>query len=186
PDSRPVAGARLDLSRAGSSEIIATKDTAAIGSASFGVPPGKYSVRVLASGFDSQAVSVSFPETTELTIKLGLTAPAQTVVVTATQTPLPLAETGTAESLLNSDELTAKQPTSLGDVLRFLPGAVVADSGQRGGITSLFVRGGDSRYNKVIIDGVPVDDAGGTFDFGVIPTAQADRVEFVRGSESTL
>jgi outer membrane cobalamin receptor len=50
----------------------------------------------------------------------------------------------------------------------------------------LFVRGGDSRYNKVIIDGVSVNDPGGTFDFGVIPLQQTERLEFVRGAQSTL
>lgn len=186
PDSRPVAGARVDLYRAGASEIVRSQATTATGAASLDLAPGKYSLRVLASGFDEQSLALNFPETAESVIKLNVAKTAQTVVVTATQTPLPLAETGTAESLLTSDELTAKQPTSLGESLRFLPGAVVADNGRRGGITSLFVRGGDSRYNKVIIDGVPVNDAGGTFDFGPVPTAQADRVEFVRGSESAL
>jgi outer membrane cobalamin receptor len=48
------------------------------------------------------------------------------------------------------------------------------------------VQGGESRYNKVIIDGVPVDEPGGTFDFGTVPLAQADRLEFLRGAQSTL
>ena len=48
------------------------------------------------------------------------------------------------------------------------------------------MRGGDSRYNKVIVDGVAVNDPGGTFDFGVVPMYQVDRLEFVRGAESTL
>src|SRR5262249_35618999 len=69
---------------------------------------------------------------------------------------------------------------------RFLPGAVVNVAGQRGGLGSLFVRGGDSRYNKVLIDGVPVDEPGGTFDFGSVPMGQVDRIEFERGTQSTL
>jgi len=48
------------------------------------------------------------------------------------------------------------------------------------------VRGGNSNYNKVIIDGVPVNDPGGIFDFGVSPLDGADRVELVRGAQSTL
>jgi vitamin B12 transporter len=63
---------------------------------------------------------------------------------------------------------------------------VVSDSGQRGGITSLFVRGGDSVYNKVVVDGVPVTEPGGTFDFGTVPLGEADRLEFLRGAQSTL
>src|SRR5262249_6420311 len=48
------------------------------------------------------------------------------------------------------------------------------------------VRGGESRYNKVIVDGVTVNEPGGTFDFGTLPMYQADRLEFVRGAQSTL
>ena len=58
--------------------------------------------------------------------------------------------------------------------------------GNAGGQASLFVRGGDSRYNKVIVDGVPVNDPGGIFDFGVVPLAGAERLEFLRGAQSTL
>ncbi|HXY77268.1 MAG TPA: TonB-dependent receptor, partial [Candidatus Acidoferrales bacterium] len=64
--------------------------------------------------------------------------------------------------------------------------AVVNTAGQRGGISSLFVRGGESTYNKVIVDGVAIDNPGETFDFGTLSLAQADRVEFVRGAQSTL
>src|SRR5439155_26036359 len=72
------------------------------------------------------------------------------------------------------------------EALRFLPGAIVSDAGQRGGLTTLLIRGGDSVYNKVIIDGVPVTEPGGTFDFGTVPLAEADRLEFLRGAQSTL
>jgi outer membrane cobalamin receptor len=70
--------------------------------------------------------------------------------------------------------------------LRFLPGAVIGTNGRWGSLSSLFVRGGESRYNKVIVDGVPIDEPGGTFDFGVVPLQQTDRLEFVRGAQSTL
>ena len=78
------------------------------------------------------------------------------------------------------------QPIAADDALRFLPGAVVNTAGQRGGISSLFVRGGESTYNKVIVDGVAIDNPGETFDFGTLSLAQADRLEFVRGAQSTL
>src|SRR5207248_7619604 len=101
-------------------------------------------------------------------------------------TPEIAERTGVSIDLLNSEQLTTLNPVSSSDALRFLPGAIVAATGRRGGITSLFVRGGDSRYNKVIIDGVPVNDPGGTFDFGVVPTVSLDRIEFLRGPESAI
>ena len=78
------------------------------------------------------------------------------------------------------------QPVAADDAIRFLPGAVVNTAGQRGGLSSLFVRGGDSTYNKVIVDGVTVNEPGGTFDFGTLPLTEADHMEFVRGAQSTL
>jgi outer membrane cobalamin receptor len=78
------------------------------------------------------------------------------------------------------------RPVSAIDAVRFLPGAAVAVNGRRGGLASLFVRGGESRYNKVIVDGVTINDIGGTFDFGVVPLDQVQRLELVRGAGSTL
>src|SRR5581483_1643923 len=66
------------------------------------------------------------------------------------------------------------------------PGVLVSATGQRGTLTTVDVRGGESRYNHVIIDGVPVNEPGGEFDFGVVPTAQLDRIEVVRGSDSAV
>ncbi|HEV8524188.1 MAG TPA: TonB-dependent receptor, partial [Terriglobales bacterium] len=93
---------------------------------------------------------------------------------------------GATVAWLDSAALETLQPVTAADVLRFLPGAVEASAGRRGGLGSLFVRGGDSRYNKVIVDGVPINDPGGTFDFGVVPMAHVERVEMVRGAESVL
>src|SRR5262249_4086596 len=52
--------------------------------------------------------------------------------------------------------------------------------------TSVFVRGGESDYNKVLIDGVPVNAAGGLFDFSALTPENFDRVEVVRGPGSAL
>src|SRR6202041_2043708 len=111
---------------------------------------------------------------------------AETVVVTATRTPVPSQAAGANVATLSSGQLEVMQPIAADDTLRFLPGAVVNTAGQRGGISSLFVRGGESTYNKVIVDGVAVDNPGETFDYGNLPLTQADRVEFVRGAQSTL
>ena len=68
----------------------------------------------------------------------------------------------------------------------YIPGAIVSSTGRRGNLASLFVRGGESNYNKVLVDGVPVNDPGGIFDFGVVPMNNIDRLEVERGPESTV
>jgi outer membrane cobalamin receptor len=120
------------------------------------------------------------------TVQLRLAPAAQTVTVSATRTPVPTNAAGADVDVLNAGQLEVMRPVAADDALHFLPGAVVATTGQRGGLSSLFVRGGDSTYNKVIVDDVPVNDPGGTFDFGVLSLQGADRVEFVRGAQSTL
>ena len=102
------------------------------------------------------------------------------------RTPVPAQAAGADVDSLSGAQLTTIQPIAASDAVRFLPGAIVNDAGQRGGLTSLFVRGGESRYNKVIVDGVTINEPGGTFDFGTLRLDQADRMEFVRGAQSTL
>jgi len=99
---------------------------------------------------------------------------------------LPTEESAADVSELSQVELRGLQPVSAAEAIRCLPGVVVNASGRRGGQASLFVRGGESRYNKVIVDDVTINDPGGTFDFGVVPMSEVDRVEFVRGAQSTL
>ena len=64
--------------------------------------------------------------------------------------------------------------------------STVVQTGARGGTTSLFVRGGASNFNKVLIDGVPANDIGGAFDFSDLATTGVERVEVLRGSNSVM
>jgi vitamin B12 transporter len=50
----------------------------------------------------------------------------------------------------------------------------------------VFIRGGESKFTKVLVDGVPVNDAGGAFDFSSLTTDNVERIEIVRGPSSVL
>ncbi len=184
PNHSPIAGAHVAVYEGG--RVVAVRTTTAEGSAEFhDLPEAKYRVEVLAPGFAVYSTSVTgAPD--QIDASLSLANVSTSVNVTATRTPLASEDSPVSSSSLNATILKDLQPTAAGDALRFLPGAIVANAGERGGLTSLFVRGGESRYNKVILDGVTINDPGGTFDFGVIPMSEVDRVEFVRGAESTL
>ena len=186
PQEAAVAGAEVQLLRQGKPVVV--ESTSAEGLVIFREKAsGSYRVNVLAPGFAAETADLSPTATAEIvTIKLRLATAAETVVVIATRTPMPEEETASSISLLSGAAIETMQPTSGADALRFLPGAVVDVAGQRGGLGSLFVRGGDSRYNKVLIDGVPVTDPGGTFNGSTVPLAETDRIEFLRGAESTL
>ena len=186
PQSAAVAGAQVWLLKKNGSPL-RTATTAGDGFVSFGdLPEGDYDVQVLSAGFSRLTLSVIVPQSEPATGQLNLAPAAETVVVTAARIPVPAAESGASVSLLDQSQLSVMQPLDASDALRFLPGAVVDTQGQRGGLASLFVRGGDSRYNKVLIDDVPVNDSGGTMDFGLVRLAEVSRVEFARGAQSTL
>jgi vitamin B12 transporter len=114
------------------------------------------------------------------------TARVATVVVTATRSPLAAERAPSSVSVLTGAQLRAEGITSVGDALRTIPGVTLAQTGSYGGATSLFIRGGESKYTKVLVDGVPVNDAGGAFDFAGLTTDNIDRIEIVRGPASVL
>jgi len=185
PQSVAVAGAQVELFRGESSTPAAIETTSADGLAIFrGADAALYRARILAAGFAEQSVDISASEVA--TVSLRLAPASETVNVSATRTLVPGSVAGADVEILSAGQLEVMRPVAADDALHFLPGAVVSTAGQRGGLSSLFVRGGESTYNKVIVDGVPVNDPGGIFDFGVLPLAGADRLEFVRGSQSTL
>ena len=188
PQDAAVAGAEVQLLKLG--KPVAVQNTSAEGLVVFReAASGAYRVNVLAPGFAAETLTVDVSPTAAaevVTIKLRVATAAETVVVTATRTPVPSQAAGADVDSLSGGQLEGMQSVAANDTMRFLPGAVVNTAGQRGGISSLFVRGGESTYNKVIVDGVAVDNPGETFDFGTLPLAQADRLEFVRGAQSTL
>jgi len=184
PHSAAVAGAQVQLFAANDGRILAIQTTSAEGTATLQTTfTGPTQIKVLAPGFAAETISTS---NSELTVTLRLATAAETVVVTGTRTLVAGEAAGADVDTLTGPQLIAMHPVAAADALRFLPGTIVNAAGQRGGLTSLFVRGGESRYNKVIVDGVTINEPGGTFDFGTLPMDQADRMEFVRGAQSTL
>jgi vitamin B12 transporter len=108
------------------------------------------------------------------------------VVVTASLVPIATAAPIAMSTVLKGDDLRAQGITRIEDALRLVPGAQVVSSGPVGSQTSLFLRGGNSNYVRVLIDGVPVNDAGGAFDWASLTVDNIDRIEVVQGPASVL
>jgi len=108
----------------------------------------------------------------------------ESIVVTAIGTPTPQPQTSEATSVIGPLDLALRD--SLVSDLRLMPGTFVTQSGQMGSATSLFVRGGNSTDNKILLDGVSVGDVGGFFDFGALSTTAVERAEVYRGPNSSL
>ncbi len=187
PQTAVVAGAEVVLLREGSGVPVSVQTASGGGQVSFrGLAAGKYSIRALAAGFGVKEENLIVPQAEEITVQLEIVSAMETVTVTAAGVPVPAEDSGAQVAALNASQIDSMQPIAAADALRFLPGAVVSSAGRRGGLSSLFVRGGESRYNKVIVDGVPVNDPGGVFDFGVVPLEGVNRIELARGAQSTL
>lgn len=106
------------------------------------------------------------------------------VTVTATGLPTPIAQSSAAVTLIPDTDLVTK--VGITDSLRQSSGVNVVQTGQAGGVVSLFVRGGNSTANEVLIDGIPAGDVGGTFDFGTVASTGLAGLEIYRGPNSAL
>ena len=108
------------------------------------------------------------------------------VVVTASATPLSLSQLGNHVSILDGPSLVARGITQVADALREVPGLSVVRNGSFGGATSVFMRGGESDYVQILIDGVQVNQPGGAYDLSGLTTEHVARIEVVRGPSSAL
>ena len=114
-------------------------------------------------------------------------APVQeSVIVSATRTETTAESVGLSASTFTAQDIERRDTTLVTDLLKTTPGAMVVQTGAPGGVTSLFVRGGESNYNKVLLDGIPLNEPGGTFNFSNVTTNDLERVEIVRGAQSAL
>ena len=110
-----------------------------------------------------------------------------TVVITATRTPTPLENVGSAVTVITRDEIEKSQARSLTDLLRAVPGISVAQSGRPGGQTSVFVRGLNSNQTLFLIDGARITNPlNGLVTLSNLTPDQVERIEIVRGPQSTL
>jgi vitamin B12 transporter len=108
------------------------------------------------------------------------------VVVTATGTEVPMKETGASTTVITRKQMEARQEPRVEDFLRDVPGAVISQSGGRGGTTSLFLRGGNSNMNLIMLNGFRLNDTGGAHDFNKLTVDNINRIEVVRGPMSSL
>jgi len=106
------------------------------------------------------------------------------ITVTATGMPTPIEQSSSAVTLISASQIATR--VGVVDELRQSPGVDVVQTGQAGGATSMFVRGGNSDANKVLVDGISAEDVGGRFDFGTVSSTGLDGLELHRGADSVL
>ena len=169
---------------------VAMTTTGATGEFGFGaVAEGRYQVRAQASGFEAattDSMFVSSSGRTSIDVVLPVGPLQQALLVTAAAAELPASRTGAPVTVIDSQTLEALGKPDVLEALRLVPGAQIMQTGQRGGATSLFIRGGNANFNKVLLDGVAVNDIGGAFNFAQAAVTGVERVEVLRQSNSVM
>jgi len=109
------------------------------------------------------------------------------VVVSAARTEQAVQDALPATILITRREIEQAQTPDLPTLLRRVSGAELAQTGQQGSVTGVFLRGAEPRHTLVLVDGVPINN----LNFGLaaiehIPLADVERIEIVRGNVSSL
>lgn len=183
---KPVMGARVQLFENGKSIAVSISDE-----------HGFYEVRSADSGrFALVGGAPTFlpsigqdffggsTDVIEQEVVLSASTVRQEITVTASGLPTPLPQLTAPLTIIPDEDLATR--VGIADELRQEPGDVVVQTGQAGGSTSLFMRGGPSDGNKVLIDGIPSEDVGGVFDDGIVSSTGISSIEVYRGPNSAL
>jgi len=187
PDGRGVANAHVSLFSGLAS--LEQRSTDADGRYSFaGLTGGKYSLIANVPGFSDRSAEVEVQDSKSVNVDLHLkiTAVEEQIVVSASLDEALPSQIGSSVSVISQPEIENRNAESVLQILRGVPGVEVSSTGRRGGATSVFIRGGNSNYNLVMIDGIQVNQFGGDFDFASIATDGVEHVEVSRGPESAL
>lgn len=156
------------------------------------LPSGIYTVKVDAAGFSTQTRDVSLNDSetiSDFDIALSVGNITETVSVTATRTQVATDETAVPVSVLTQEEIEQKNVSTIGDVLRDLPGVTTVNEGSFQ--VRPRIRGLDSNRVLVLVDGERLNNGRTSttqsgIELGLIDTGQIETLEVVRGSGSVL
>jgi outer membrane cobalamin receptor len=187
PDGRPVPRARVSL--LSGLTPLEERETDAEGKYRFeGLFEGAYTLVANSPGFStlSESLDLKPSESRTADLHLSVSAVEEQVVVSASIGGALAPQIGSSVSVVTKQEIEDRGAENVFEVLRGLPGLQVNQTGRHGGITSVFIRGGNSDYNLVMIDGIQLNLFGGDFDFASLPADGVDHVEVSRGPQSAL
>jgi outer membrane receptor protein involved in Fe transport len=187
PKGRVIPGARITL--LSEMSVLEVRQSNSQGQFKFeGLIRGTYGVLGNSPGFNElrNNIELQSGEVHKLDLHLELSAVDERVIVSAEPGGAIASQIGSSVSVISQQEIEDRGAQVVSDVLRGLPGVEINQTLGRGGVTSAFIRGGDSDYNLVMVDGIPLNDFGGGFDLSPLSLVGVQQVEVIRGPESAL
>jgi len=186
PSGAPVSGAQIAVvNRVG---VVAQTTAGPNGSFQLDAPetPDTRDTRlvVTAPGFATRTLALD--QAASVQLEIAPRVDSVQVIGSTIEIPASL-QASSADVIPGSRVRSSNEPFAM-DLLRYLPGMAFNQSGGPGGVSSLFLRGGNANLNLVEIDGVPVVGFGGGlgFDFAHIPSEAVDHIDVVRGAQSAV
>ena len=189
PSSASVAGAQIALqSESDATAKGLTTTSGPDGSYSLTLPPGRYRMVITKDSFVSRETEFRLQpgELRSFSVRMELAPLSSTVLVTGQGAPIIQEQSSAPSSILTNEQISQRQAVSLPDLLYTQPGVSVARTGPIGGLTTVFLDGGNSNYTKVFIDGTPANEPGGNFNYANLSLDNVEKVEVVHGAESAL
>jgi vitamin B12 transporter len=130
-------------------------------------------------------ISFTFLKAQTDTLKSSLSE----IVVTATKTETPYYAVASSVTVFTREDIEKANVNDVIELLRRAPGISITQLGGPGKISYAFIRGANSSHTLVYIDGVKMNDPtspNNAFDFANLTTGDIERIEIVRGPQSTL
>jgi len=158
------------------------------GKYSLALSPGRYRVTIQSTSFAhvEQEISLAAGETRRWDARLELELLSSHVVVTAATEPTTLETTAAPADIVTRAQIDERGAIWLTPLTAGIPGISFSQLGPTGGTTTFFLDGGNSNYTRVLIDGVPVNQPGGSVDFSNFALDGIDKIEVVHGATSVL
>jgi outer membrane cobalamin receptor len=182
PSGAPIDGAQVSV-----------MTPLGVSAATFSAPDGAFNfdaperstLVVAAPGFASKSIAAA-DAVPGLVVKLELAPVVDSVRVLGSAIDVAASQQGGGVTTIPREEIRRRNEPQAFDLLRTSPGLSFSQTGPTGGLSTLYIRGGNAGFSLVQIDGVPVNAFGGGFDFAHIPSESLDRVEVIRGPQSAV